>query len=56
MSLSIVTGAASGIGRAVALQQARLGLTVFALDIDLSGLQETKRLAEGDIKIIACDV
>ena len=56
MSISIVTGAASGIGRAVAVRQASLGLTVFALDIDDSGLLETKSLGVGDIRLLNCDV
>lgn len=56
MSISIVTGAASGIGRAVALRQASLGFTVFALDVDEIGLLETKNLGSGDIRLIVCDV
>jgi 3-hydroxybutyrate dehydrogenase len=38
---SIVTGAASGIGRATALALAANGLTVVAADIDAAGLDET---------------
>ena len=56
MSISIVTGAASGIGRAVALRQASLGFTVFALDVDEIGLLETKNLGIGDIQLLTCDV
>jgi NAD(P)-dependent dehydrogenase (short-subunit alcohol dehydrogenase family) len=56
VSISIVTGAASGIGRAVAVRQASLGFTVFALDIDEIGLQETKNLGVGDIRLLTCDV
>ncbi len=56
MSVSIVTGAASGIGRAVALSQAKLGLTVFALDVDEVGLLETKNLSLGDVRPLNCDV
>jgi NAD(P)-dependent dehydrogenase (short-subunit alcohol dehydrogenase family) len=56
MSISIVTGAASGIGRAVALRQASLGFTVFALDVDEIGLVETKNLGGGDIRPLVCDV
>lgn len=43
-SVLIITGAASGIGRQVALQAAKLGSTVIATDIDLEGLQQTKDL------------
>ena len=56
MSISIVTGAASGIGRSVAVHQANLGFTVFAMDIDDSGLLETKQKSSGDIRILTCDV
>lgn len=40
-SVAIVTGAASGIGRASALVLAHNGLTVCATDIDEDGLEET---------------
>lgn len=56
MGISIVTGAASGIGRAVALRQANSGYTVFALDIDEIGLFDTKNLSSGDIRLLSCDV
>lgn len=56
MSLSIVTGAASGIGRAVAINQANIGKTVFALDIDEAGLLETKESTSGKIVALTCDV
>jgi NAD(P)-dependent dehydrogenase (short-subunit alcohol dehydrogenase family) len=56
MGISIVTGAASGIGRAVVLRQANLGFTVFALDVDDSGLRETKQIGSGDIRLLTCDV
>lgn len=39
----IVTGAASGIGREVALQAARRGAAVIAADINTAGLYETKQ-------------
>jgi NAD(P)-dependent dehydrogenase (short-subunit alcohol dehydrogenase family) len=56
MSISIITGAASGIGRAVALRHASLGFTVFALDVDEVGLLETKNSSKGDIRLLTCDV
>jgi len=43
---SIVTGAASGIGRATALALAANGLTVVAADIDADGLDETVEKGE----------
>ena len=42
-----VTGAASGIGRAMALAMADRGLRLFLTDIDAAGLDETRRLVEG---------
>ncbi len=43
----VVTGAASGIGREVALQAATAGATVYAADINPAGLEETRQLAAG---------
>jgi NAD(P)-dependent dehydrogenase (short-subunit alcohol dehydrogenase family) len=45
--IAIVTGAASGIGRAVATQMARLGATVCAADINEAGAQQTASLITG---------
>lgn len=45
--VALVTGAASGIGRACALAMAREGARVFAADVDLDGLAETCSLAGG---------
>jgi 3-hydroxybutyrate dehydrogenase len=44
-TVAIVTGAASGIGRATALALATNGLTVAATDVDEDGLTETADLA-----------
>ncbi len=46
-NVCIVTGAASGIGRATAVVAAVNGLTVAALDIDEAKGEETCRIAEG---------
>lgn len=54
--ISIVTGAASGMGRDIAIRQAEDGFLVYALDVDTHGLQETKRVSGSDMKIFTCDV
>lgn len=58
-SVTIVTGAASGIGREVAIQAAQRGSFVIATDINLAGLSETKRTIEqasGQVESIELDV
>ena len=50
--VAVVTGAASGIGRAIAVSLAGRGCALAVADIDEEGLAETKRLASGaDAKI-----
>jgi len=44
----LVTGAASGIGRATAIQCAQMGGTVILVDLNEQGLQETQRLINSD--------
>jgi len=51
----VVTGAASGIGRATALLFAREGATVFAADLNLAGAEAVSREGENIIPV-ACDV
>lgn len=46
--VAIITGAASGIGRAAALAFAREGIKVLASDVDESGGQETVKLISQD--------
>ncbi len=53
--MAVVTGAASGIGRATTLLFAREGAQVFAADLDLRGAQQLTTQAEG-ITAVACDV
>lgn len=58
-SITIVTGAASGIGRHIAIQAAANNSQVIATDIDESGLTQTQRLAKAnghDIQIRRLDV
>jgi len=52
---AVVTGAASGIGRATALLLAREGATVFAADLNLAGVEAVAREGE-NIVPVACDV
>jgi butyryl-CoA dehydrogenase len=58
-SITIVTGAASGMGRFAAIQAAERGSEVIATDINESGLAETQALAKAndhDIQIRRLDV
>ena len=45
--IALVTGGASGIGRATALAFAREGATVVIADVDVAGGEETQRLIQG---------
>lgn len=48
-AVAVVTGAASGIGRALAVDLAKLGAQVALADVNAAGLEETRRLL-GDAK------
>lgn len=53
----LVTGAASGIGRAVALRAAAQGASVAMLDIDEPGLEETASMAaNGNALVVPVDL
>ena len=56
MGITIVTGAASGMGKAIALKQAETSDVIFALDQDYEGLQRTAELSSGRIECFQCDV
>jgi NAD(P)-dependent dehydrogenase (short-subunit alcohol dehydrogenase family) len=53
--VAVITGAASGIGRAATLLFAREGAHVFAADLNLAGAQAVAAEASG-ITAVACDV
>jgi NAD(P)-dependent dehydrogenase (short-subunit alcohol dehydrogenase family) len=56
---AVVTGAASGIGRAIALRYAREGAAVFIADVNTSGGEETASMIRdtgGQGSFVACDV
>jgi short-subunit dehydrogenase len=55
----VLTGAASGLGRALALELASRSSRILLADVDEAGLAETARLVEqrgGSAKTIRCDV
>ena len=57
--VALVTGASSGIGRAIALAWAREGAKVVVSDVNAQGGEETAALvrsAGGDALFVACDV
>ena len=57
--VALVTGAASGIGRAAAIALAREGARVVAADVDAQGGEETARMVQeagGESMFIAVDV
>ncbi len=55
-TVTLITGAASGIGRSLAIQAAQRGLTVIATDINETGLAETNTLAGGSLDTHRLDV
>jgi NAD(P)-dependent dehydrogenase (short-subunit alcohol dehydrogenase family) len=53
---AIVTGGASGIGRATAIRLAAEGARVLAVDVNEEGLAETAKLAGAGVKTLVGDV
>ena len=55
--VAVVTGAASGIGRELAIACARRGMRVVLADVDLDGLSATKAsMTNCDVRMQRCDV
>lgn len=57
--LAIITGAASGIGRATALRLASEGADLFCMDMQAEALQETATMANkhgGKVETLICDI
>ena len=55
----VVTGAAGGMGRSIALAFAQAGADVLACDLNPAGLEETRSLfanGEGSLDVTVCDV
>lgn len=55
-TVALITGAASGIGRSLAIQAAQRGWSVIATDINEVGLAETNQLAGGELHTHRLDV
>jgi pyridoxal 4-dehydrogenase len=54
--VAVVTGAAQGIGKAVALRLGEEGATVFAADINGDGAAATSRQIGGSSRAVQCDI
>jgi len=54
--VALITGAGSGIGRAVVRRLTQEGGTVFAVDIDDASLKETADLVGGNVQVEVADV
>jgi NAD(P)-dependent dehydrogenase (short-subunit alcohol dehydrogenase family) len=53
---AVVTGAGTGIGRAIALRLAREGAAVTLVGLERGQLEETAGLIEGRARVAACDI
>lgn len=55
-TVAIVTGASSGIGRAIAERYGAEGASVVLAGIDVPGLEETAARIDGETLVVECDV
>jgi NAD(P)-dependent dehydrogenase (short-subunit alcohol dehydrogenase family) len=53
---ALVTGAGSGMGRAIAIRLAAEGASVLAVDVDAARLDETERLTDGTLSVHQADL
>ena len=56
MGVAVVTGAGSGIGRAIAFRLVRDGATVVAVDIERPSLDQLRRDLGSDVRVVVGDV
>ena len=54
--VGIITGAASGLGQAIALNLSAKGVKLALLDLDKSGLERTRNLLKGESEIYSLDI
>ena len=54
--VGIITGAASGLGQAIAVKLSGKGVKIALLDKDKAGLEKTKTLISGDCEIYPLDI
>ena len=52
----LVTGAASGLGRATSILLSRLGAELVLVDLDENGLKETSSMCDNDTMLIIKDL
>lgn len=54
--VALITGAGSGMGRAITIRLAEEGASVFGVDIDEAGLKETMAMAPGRVSVRQADL
>jgi 2-dehydro-3-deoxy-L-rhamnonate dehydrogenase (NAD+) len=52
----VITGAASGLGRAISRRFAQLGATIYGIDINETALQDLKSALGERLVVVSCDV